>query len=202
MLACVAILAVVTVGVTAYRTEATEFLRYRLAYVRELPESASAHNDVVYVLGGDPHSLKAKFRTASKLVRDGRATRVLVLSQQTLMAFSPALGRNLTADEWAVENLGAHGVAADAINLVTIEKGFFGTWSEAKTLSRLVRERRYGRLVLVTSALHSRRTWESFSRTIEQPDTRLFLYHSGERGYLRYLLLEYIKLHFYRALLF
>jgi len=201
-LGCFAVVALVIGCGLAFSKEASESLLYRLTYVRHLPESASTRNDVVYVLGGTPDSLKAKFQTASKLVRDGRAARVLVLSQQSLMAFSPALGRNLTADEWVVENFGAFGITADAIEFVAFEEGFLGTWSEAKGVSRFVRERGYRRLILVTSPSHSRRAWESFSRTIEQPDTRLFLYLSDESAYLRHLLPQYVKLLLYRALLF
>ena len=157
---------------------------------------------VVYVLGGTLDSLKAKFRTASKLIREGKAARVLVLSEPGLVAFRPDLGRNPTFNEWMVEEFRALGVAADAIEFVAIEEGFFGTWSEAKSLSHLLRERGFGRLILVTSPFHSRRAWESFSRTIEQPDTNLFLYLSDEPAYRRHLLTEYVKLLFYRALLF
>lgn len=202
LLGCFGVVALAIGYGLVFRKDASESMLRRLTYVRHLPESASTHNDVVYVLGGTPDSLKAKFRTASKLVRDGRAARVLVLRQQALMAFSPALGRNLTADEWVVENLGASGVTADAIEFVAFEEGFFGTWSEAKGISRFVKERGYRRLILVTSPFHSRRAWESFSRTIEQPDTSLFLYLSGEPAYLRHLLPEFAKLLFYRALLF
>jgi len=201
-LGCFAVIALVIGCGLALRKDASEFLLYRLTYVRHLPESASTHNDVVYVLGGTPDSLKAKFQTASKLVQDGRAARMLVLSQQALMAFSPALGRNLTADEWVVGNFSAFGIPADAIEFVAFEKGFFGPWSEAKGLSRFVRERGYRRLILVTSPFHSRRVWESFSRAIEQPDTGLFLYLADESAYLRHLLPEYVKLLLYRALLF
>ena len=201
-LGCFAVIALVIGCGLAFRKDASDFLLNRLSFVRHLPESAATRNDVVYVLGGTPDSLKAKFQTASRLVRDGRAARVLVLSQQTLMAFSPALGRNLTADEWAVENLGAFGITADAIEFVAIEEGFFGTWSEAKGLSRVVRERGYRRLILVTSRIHSRRVWESFSHTIEQPETSLFLHLSDEPAHRRHLLPQYVKLLVYRALLF
>jgi hypothetical protein len=132
-LGCFAVIALVIVFGLAYGKDASEFLLYRLTYVRHLPESASTHNDAVYVLGGTADSLKAKLQTASKLVRDGRAARVLVLRQQALMAFGPALGRNLTADEWVVEELGAFGIKANAIELVAFDEGFFGTWSEAGT---------------------------------------------------------------------
>jgi uncharacterized SAM-binding protein YcdF (DUF218 family) len=201
-LGCAAAIALVIGCGLAFTKDVSGFLLHRLTYVRHLPESASTHNDVVYVLGGTADSLEAKFRTASKLIRDGKVARVLVLSQQAVMTFDPALGRNLTADEWVVENLGALGITAKAIEFVAFEEGFFGTWSEAKGLSRLVRERGYRRLILVTSAFHSRRVWESFSRTIEQPDTSLFLYLSDESAYRRHLLPEYVKLLLYRALLF
>lgn len=201
-LGCFAVIALAIVCGLVYRKDASETLLSRLTHVWHLPESASTHKDVVYVLGGTTDSLKAKFQTASRLVREGRAARVLVLNQQGLMEYSPALGRNMTANEWVVENFGALGVTADAIGFVVIEEGFFGTWSEAKSLSRIVRERGYRRLILVTSPFHSRRSWESFSRRIEQPETSLFLYLSDEPAYLRRLLPEYVKLLVYRALLF
>ena len=118
------------------------------------------------------------------------------------MAFSPALGRNPTVNEWVVGELGTLGVAADAVEFVAIEEGFFGTWSEANSLSHFLRQRGPRRLILVTSPLHSRRAWESFSRTVEQPDKNLFVYLSDEPAYRRHLLTEYIKLILYRALLF
>lgn len=186
----------------AYRRHASEFFLQRLTWVRHLPESGSAGTDVVYVLGGNDQSLKMKFRTASKLVREGRAARILVLSQPSLMAFSPALELNLTFDEWVIATLGGFGVRSSAIELVAFEEGYFGTWSEAKGISRLVSERGYRRLILVTSPFHSRRVWESFSRTVERADTHLFLYLSNETVPLRFLLLEYAKLLLYRAQLF
>ena len=186
----------------AYTKDVSEFLLRRSTYIRHLPESPPSKEDVVYVLGGTPDSLRSKFQTASKLIQEGKAARVLVLSQHGVMAFSSSLGRNMTANEWVVENLGAVGVAAKAIEFVAVEEEFFGTWSEAKGLSRFVRERGYRRLILVTSPFHSRRVWESFSRTIEQPDMRLFLYPSDELSYLRHLLPEYLKQLVYRALLY
>lgn len=189
-------------GGIALRKDAAESLRHQLTYARPLPDSPSSSNDVAYVLGGTPESLEAKFRIAASLLREGRAARVLLLSQQSLMAYSPALDRNLTVNEWAVQNLGTLGIKAAAIDFVGVEEGFFGTWSEAKALPRVVSERGYRRLILVTSAYHSRRVWESFSRSAGQSGTTLFLYHSDEPAYLRHLLPEYVKLLLYRAVLF
>ncbi len=202
LLGCLALIALVIGLWLAYGKHASESLLYRLTYVRHLPESASTHNDAVYVLGGTADSLKAKLLTASRLVQDGRAARVLVLRQQGLMAFGPARGRNLTADEWVVEELDAYGIKANALEFVEFDERFFGTWSEAKGVSHVVRDRGFRRLILVTSPFHSRRVWESFSRTIDQPDTRLFLYLSDEPTYSRHLLTEYTKLLLYSALLF
>jgi len=202
LLGCFAVVALVTLAAVVSTKNAAEFLLYRLTHVRHLPEAVSSHADVVYVLGGTADSLKAKFRIAAKLVRDRRATRVLVLSETELMAYSPALGRNPTVNEWAVAEFGALGVAAGAIEFVALEEGFFGTWSEANGLSQFLRERRLRRLILVTSPLHSRRAWESFSRTVEQPDKNLFLYLSDEPTGRRHALTEYAKLILYRALLF
>jgi uncharacterized SAM-binding protein YcdF (DUF218 family) len=195
-------IALAVAGGLAFAKDGAGMMLQRLMHVRHLPESASAGNDVVYVLGGTPDSLRAKFQIAAKLLRDGKAARVLVLSQQTSMGFSPVLGRNQTADKWVVRNLGAYGITPKAIELVAVKEEFFGTWSEAKSLSRIVRERGHRRLLLVTSPFHSRRVWESFSRTVEHPDESLFLYLSDEPTHLRHLLPEYLKLLLYRVMLY
>lgn len=186
----------------ALRPQVSERILSALTHARHLPPSPALPGQVVYALGGTPESLQAKFIVAARLIREGRATRVLVLSQQGPMEFSPVLGRNLTANEWALARLGALGVAAGAVDLVEVEQGFFGTWSEAKTLIPYARQRGYARLILVTSAYHSRRTWESFSVASGDAAADLYLYLSDEPSYLRHTLPELIKLHLYRILLF
>jgi uncharacterized SAM-binding protein YcdF (DUF218 family) len=200
--ACLIVIAVLGGGVALWALHASDSLLQRLTCVRHLPQSATTRKAVIYVLGGTLESLEAKFRTASRLIHEGQAARVLVLSQPGLMAFKPDLGRNPTFNEWVTGQFAALGVAADAIEFVAIEEGFFGTWSEADGLSRLVRARGLGRLILVTSPLHSRRAWESFSRTVEQPEANLFMYLSVEPTHRRHLLVEHAKLMLYRALLF
>jgi hypothetical protein len=186
----------------AFRDTTPDFMLRPLTYEKHLPESVSADRGVVYVLGGTPDSLERKFETAARLVRERKAERILVLSREGLMAFSPARNRNLTANEWAVDKLAAVGISVDKIEFVALEEGFFGTWSEARGLARLSAKGGFQHLVLVTSRYHSRRVWESFSRTVEEPDTRLFLYHSNEAASLGMLLPEYVKSFFYRMLLF
>jgi uncharacterized SAM-binding protein YcdF (DUF218 family) len=182
--------------------QASGLLLERLTYARHLPDPAAASRAVVYVLGGNPESLQAKFRTAARLLHEGKATRVLVRSDPSLMAFSPALERNPTVNEWMLEQLGALGVAAGKVELVAIEEGFFGTWSEARGVADLLGKRGSGRLILVTSRLHSRRAWESFSRATERRDVELFLHLSDEPALRRHVLTEWAKLTLYRVLLF
>lgn len=198
----VVIIALALGGGLVFGEVAPDFMLRPLTHERQLPDAVSAGRGVVYVLGGTPDSLERKFEIAARLIRERKADRALVLSRGGLMAFSPARSRNLTANEWAAENLAALGVPVDKIQFVVVEEGFFGTWSEAQGVARLAKEGRFERLVLVTSAYHSRRVWESFSRTVEQADTRLFLYHSRETASLRLLIPEYTKLLFYRTLLF
>jgi len=201
LLACVLVISLFVGTGLAVRVTFADFLRRQLTYERPLPDATSTPDDVVYVLGGTPYSLRAKFETASRLVQSGKAARILVQSRQTLMAFSPVLGGNPTADEWVVQTLSAFGIGPDKIEFITFREGFFGTWSEAKGLSRIVRERGYRRLILVTSSYHSRRTWDCFSRTIDRPERTLYLYLSREPTYLRHLLPEYFKLILYHLLL-
>ena len=182
------------------RQRASEYLLDQLTYSRSLPDDSDRLFDVLYVLGGTPDSLEAKFKVAANLLRQGKAALLLVSSENTRMRFSADLGRNMTWNEWVLSELKKLGIGSDAVRLVILEEGFFGTWSEAKAVSRLVREEGNGRLILVTAPYHSRRVWESFSHTTRNPEMRLFLYLSDERVYLRNLFVEYVKLQVYRLL--
>jgi uncharacterized SAM-binding protein YcdF (DUF218 family) len=203
--ACLAAVAVIVGGGLFYRKQAAEALLQRLYYVHHFspaPVSPSPASNIVYVLGGTEKSLKWKIQTAARLVRKGKASRLLVLSQAILMEYRPALGRNVSADEWVLEIFKASGVSSDMIEFVVFKGGFFGTWSEADHICRLANERGYQNLILVTAPYHTRRVWESFSHKIKKPGTQLFLYASDETVYFRYLVLEYVKLIFYRVFLF
>ncbi len=201
-LGCLAVIGLTLGAWLAFEEAAPGFMLRSMTQEKQLRESASADRGLVYVLGGTPDSLERKFQTAARLLRERKADRILVLSRGGLMAFSPPRNRNLTANEWAIEKLAAVGIPSDKIEFVRVEEGFFGTWSEARGVSRLAKERGFQHLILVTSPYHSRRVWESFSRTVEQADRRLFLYHSNEPASLGMLLRECIKLLFYRVLLF
>jgi uncharacterized SAM-binding protein YcdF (DUF218 family) len=163
-----------------------EYLLHRLTFVRLLPESPSSPSDAVYVLGGTSDSVKARLGRAAGLIGSGKATRVLLGARK---------------EDCGRESLRALRLGIEGAECVAFEEAFFGTWSEAKALSRITRDRGYRRLILVTSPYHGRRVWESFSSTVEQPDVRLYLYLSSEPVDRGNLLPEYVKLLVYRAVL-
>jgi len=98
-LGCFAVIALVIGCGLAFRKDASDFLLHRLTLVRHLPESASTHNDVVYVLGGTPDSLKAKFQTALDSLRFG-----IFLAIPVMMASAIAIANRderTSQDSWA-----------------------------------------------------------------------------------------------------
>ena len=77
--------------------------------------------------------------------------KILILSRTGRTEYSSKLGRNLTNDEWAVLNLEKLGISNNIVEPIDIEKGFFGTLAEAKSISKLSVKRKYKSLVLVMS---------------------------------------------------
>jgi hypothetical protein len=177
----------------------------RLSKYEPLPsasyESHSNLGDVIYVLGGSPHSLMNRFRTASDLYKNRVANKILIDDDQAMMEYRPSIGRNLTFNEWAVERLVLMGVRKEDIEPVPLESGFFGTFQEAKGISRFVLKRGYNALVLVTSSYHTERTWESFSKFIGDQKVNLYIYMANEDPKMYTLLKEYLKLELYKILL-
>lgn len=158
-------------------------------------------SSVIYVLGGAPRSLKYRFKTASDLYKSGVAKRILIDSQEMMMGYNPLIRRNLTFNEWAVEKLTALGVKKEDIESVPIENLFFGTFSEATSISNIALKRGYKSLILVTSSYHTLRTWASFSKFIKNHDLNLYIYMSNDYHDLRALSQEYLKLKVYQLFL-
>ena len=125
----------------------------------------------------------------------------MILSRAGITAYSPALGRNLTNDEWSADELESFGVPKPDVEAVKIENGFFGTLSEAESIPKLVSDRGYTVLILVSSPYHTMRVWESFSKYSRDKDLRLFIYTSNDHPGLYALVKEYFKLEFYRLFL-
>jgi len=158
-------------------------------------------NGIIYVLGGSQQSLAGRFRKAARLYRDGAAGRVLIMSRPGNTEYSSPLGRNMTNDEWATDRLVALGVNGDDLEIVPIPENFWGTYSEAKAISKLALKRGYRYLILVSSSYHTRRVWDSFSKMLQSRNVSLYVYGSDDHPELNDLAIEYFKLLTYDNLL-
>jgi len=158
------------------------------------------HFDAAYVLGGSPDSLLLKFRKAALLYKKGTIGTFLVPHRSGITEYYPQFKRNLKNDEWSVMKLRDLGVPESKIKIVHINEGFFGTYSEAKSISALVRKRGYRSLLLITAAFHTKRTKLSFQNFLD-PGIRLAVVSTDEKVGLLELLSETLKLQVYRLLL-
>jgi uncharacterized SAM-binding protein YcdF (DUF218 family) len=157
-------------------------------------DDRDARGDVAYVLAGG-HAIWERLRAASDLYHMGRVPRILLMDvPRDDGTYFPA-GRNWTATEWALGYLEWLGVPRDRVRVLPAAEGTLGTLAEA----RLVRDHAEGarRIVLVTSAPHTRRTLLAFRRTMPA-DVELTVYAAttflDSEELFRPLFLEYVKL--------
>ena len=154
-------------------------------------------NPLIYVLGGNQDSLVNRFRKAASLYHKGSSKKILILSRPGITEFSPELGRNLTNNEWAIRELERLNVRKEDIEPVSVQKKGFGTLSEAKDLSDIVRKKGCNRLILVTSDYHTRRVLQSFLKYGSDNSFELYIYGSEDEKNFIGLLSEYMKLFMY-----
>ena len=152
---------------------------------------------LIYVLGGNQDSLVNRFRKAASLYHKGFSKKILILSRPGITEFSPELGRNLTNNEWAIRELERLNVRKEDIEPVSVQKKEFGTLSEAKDLSDIVRKKGCNRLILVTSDYHTRRVLHTFLKYGSDNSFELYIYGSEDEKNIRVLFSEYMKLFMY-----
>jgi uncharacterized SAM-binding protein YcdF (DUF218 family) len=84
------------------------------------------------------------------------------------------------------------------------------TFEEAEKVATLAKERGYRSLILVTSPTHSRRAWVTFRKAISDRDFRVTVIPTpyskfgaedwwNTRKYVREVIMEYLKLIYYKA---
>lgn len=173
----------------------------KLILEKPLPASISEKGltikPLIYVLGGNQDSLVNRFRKAASLYHKGFSKKILILSRPGITEFSPELGRNLTNNEWAIRELEKLNVRKEDVEPASVKKGIFGTLSEAKDLSDIVRKKGCNRLILVTSDYHTRRVFTTFSKYASNNSFEIFIYGSNGTTGLGDLLSEYFKLLMY-----
>ena len=184
---------------SAFRTDIKHLILNELIYVNPPPSSAKL--DAIYVLGGNQRSLDLKFKTAADLYHKRIVNKIIILCRPGITDYSRMLGRNLTNNEWAVLKLEQLDIPKKNIEFARVNEGFFGTFSEAKDISRLINNRHYKHIVLITSASHTQRVKISFEKFLGNQNISLFVQGSGETSSLHGLIIEFIKLKIYEYFL-
>jgi uncharacterized SAM-binding protein YcdF (DUF218 family) len=185
--------------------ELRSFLMNRL--VKEVPaiellnEPSHDSNGIIYVLAGSQRDLEGRLKKAVALYRDGAAGKVVIMSRPGLTGYSSQLGRNLTNDEWAINQLIDLGMQKADIEVVSIPWSFFGTYHEAKAISDITLKKGYRYLLLVSSPYHTKRVWNSFSKMLQGRNVSLYVYASADPVEFNALVIEYFKLLTYDNLL-
>ena len=196
----------------AFRTDLKHLILSELIDINPLPSGAKV--DAIYVLGGSQTSLEHKYKTASELYHKGICKRIWILSRPGITEYSVSLGRNLTNNEWSILKLKEFGVPTECIEPIKAIEGFFGTFSEAKGISSLIKRQGYKSLLLISSPEHLYRAEISFDNFLKDQNTSIYacpvksgFYLTGVEGSgesdvsLRDLLVEFIKLKVYQYLL-
>ena len=157
--------------------------------------------DAIYVLGGSQTSLEFKYKKAAEFFNKGICKRIWILSRPGITEYSVSLGRNLTNNEWSILKLTEYGVPSECIEPIKIKEGFFGTFTEAKGISSLIKKQGYKSLLLVSSPEHLYRAEISFDNFLKDQNISIYVQGSEERVLLRQLIVEFIKLKVYQYLL-
>ena len=175
--------------------------RIRKELIREDSKRFTNVVDAIYLLGGSQNSLEFKFKRAADLYHDGICKRILILHRPGKTEYSSLLRRNLTNDEWAILKLEELGIPKKNVEPISMKKGFFGTLTEAKGISRLIRERRYKSIALITSPYHTHRVKISFEEFLKDNGVTLYVQGSDRGAPFKGLIVEFIKLKIYEFFL-
>ena len=157
--------------------------------------------DVIYMLGGNQTSLKYKFETSAVFFHKGISKRIWSLSRPGITEYSTSLKRNWTNDEWSIVKLMKLGIPEQNVTHIKIKEGFFGTFSEAKGISALIKEKKYKSVLLIAQSYHTHRVKNSFDGYLKGKNISVYVQGSGEKIFLRDLIIEFFKLKVYQHFL-
>ena len=188
--------------ISGFEDRLTFYLMKGLVYEHHLPPGNNGRlpdpSLAAYILGGTQDSLSYKWKTVGRLYSEGTVRNILVFHRPGITEYSPALGRNLTNDEWAAGKLKEEGVPVENVEFIPVPPATFDTFAEARVISALVRSRKVKRLVLVSSTHHTKRVWLSYSHFNDDNAFDSYTYGSEERPGILELLMENMKLGIYR----
>ncbi len=164
-----------------------------------IPEGSSF--DVIYILGGSPSSLKEKHAEVGRLSQVVEYKKIAILDKPGITEYSAKMGRNLTNNEWSVQQLENQGIKKQDLELVSTGKGCFGTLNEAMAVTELMKMQGYRTVLLVTAPHHTARVKRSFSRILREINGECFVTSSEEKAAPGELLMENLKLVVYTLIL-
>ena len=183
----------------AFRTDLKQSIIKELISIKSpAPEEKV---DVIYVLGGNQASLGFKAKTVSGFFQKGICKRIWVSSLSGITEYNQVLGRNWTKNEYTLMKLKKFGIPNKYVELIKIKEGFFGTFSEAEKISSLLEEKGYKSILLVAQPYHTQRVNLSFNKYLADQNVSMYIQGSGERMWMRHLIVEYIKLKVYKYFL-
>jgi uncharacterized SAM-binding protein YcdF (DUF218 family) len=128
-------------------------------------KSELADADAIVVLSGSSTYLE-RADWAARLYREGRAPIVILTDDKLISGWNGADERNPYFYELALKELRSRGVPAERI--VVISEPALGTYYESLTVREYATSHNLKRLLIVTSAYHSRRAFWSMNRACER----------------------------------
>jgi uncharacterized SAM-binding protein YcdF (DUF218 family) len=120
--------------------------------------------DAIVVLSGSSTYIE-RTAHAARLFREGRAPRVVLTNDGLLSGWNENEQRNPYFVDLAVKELKQHGVPADRIQIISGQAA--GTFEEARLVGEFATSHSLKRLLIVTSAYHSRRALWSVRRNAQ-----------------------------------
>lgn len=181
-----------------FRVALRSVLENELIEVDGWPQSQTF--DASYILGGNPRAQRYKFHVVSKIYDQNICRKIYMLSHKGKMGYDANLKRNQTVDEWSFLKMKRLGVPSSAVMTLSMERGMFGTMTEASNVAELVSQNNYMSLLLVAAPYHTQRVRLSYGHFLKDKEIEIIILGSGEPVYLRGLILEWLKLKAYEIL--
>jgi uncharacterized SAM-binding protein YcdF (DUF218 family) len=137
-----------------------------------IAEAPLERADAIVVLAGAA-SYRERTREAVRLLRDGRAPRIVITNDNTSGSWSRADQRNLLFYERSLEELRNAGVPPESIDVLM--QPVSSTQEEAQLIRDYAQQHELQSLLIVTSPYHSRRALWVFSRSFRSTRIRIGL---------------------------
>jgi len=156
LLAAVALLLLLVILAFAFRSQILTGIAGYLVIDDKLQPA-----DVIFLLNGDFNTRPFK---AAELYKQGLAPVIVIARAENTPVVDLGLLPNET--DISVGVMEKLGVPAGKIIVLPIPQGVTSTFDEAETLKQYIEGHQIQRIILVTSAFHTRRAWWIFNKTL------------------------------------